>query len=684
MIITQKNGRRRSEFTLGEAESTTRSMIATLNDDELELLKAWRDGGIEGSVGIEDEILDHCYHTRPVSMRQFIEDPYYLGESCSTIYPQIKQDLIDLFDRPYRECVITGSIGIGKTYGASIAICRILYVLSCMINPQKTFGMSSGSELVIPLISKNLTLAREVMKTAVDDKIKESPYFMTHFAPRMSKEYSLFPSNIRVTVGSYVSERILGTNVFSAFLDETNFPPKRSGQQISSGFGVKKDVSNFDIVEKMYRTMLRRIKSRFQKSGGRFPGMVILCSSAATVESFIERKLKSARDNPDVFVRDHTQWTAKPKDNFCGDVFYVLCSHSSAMARILKDEEYHMMTQEYLDENDSWIMDVPVEFKEDFESDLEEALRDIGGVSTQAMSLYIQRPHKITEAIDKEVEHPFSSYSWVSGSPSGFLWDQMVREFDRRLPGGYTEKAYKPIRNPEALRWCHIDVSISGDCTGFCVGHIERWVEVVRRGDGGAKYVDVAPYYVVDVMMQIIPPPGEQIYMPDLRQLIYQMMDKGYKFLGYSSDTFMYVEMHQQLRRKGIKPQIISMDRTTEPYDELKSAFYENRIEIYDYKPFIDEFKKLEYDRVVGKIDHATGESKDVSDSVAGMVAGLKSGAHKMPMYAENMKAKKKLGENSWVSGGLVESNEENIEMVKSVGNGDVAEVMPIIFGDDF
>jgi hypothetical protein len=682
MIVIGKNGRKRSYTTFDEALDTVDRIRENLTPDEKELAKILGDEELENQELIREGLFGHVYHTIPVPMEQFLEDPYFLGESCSTLYPVLKEDLVELFERPYREAVFTGGIGVGKTFMLSIAICRILYELSCMISPQKTFGLSSGSEMVIPLVSKNLTLAREIMKTAVDDKIKESPYFMTKFCPNIKKEYTLFPHNIRMTIGSYGSDRILGSNVFTAALDETNYPPKRKGQQISTAFGQKVKAAHFDIVEKIYRGLLRRIKSRFQKAGGGFPGMVILASSAATTESFMERKLRDSREDSGVFVRDHTQWTAKPDTEFCGEYFYVLCSTSATKSRILREDEYDSITDEYLEANDAFIMDIPIEFHDDFESNMEGSLRDIAGFATEAISQFVQRPKMITACIRTDIIHPFNREEWVAGGPGTMNWDSLVVEIERKLPGGFTERAFMPRRNPSAMRWCHVDTSTSGDSSGLAIGHIDRWVEVVKRDIEGNAHVDQAPYYIVDFMLRINPPPAEQIYMPDIRVMIYDFMIHGFKFIGFSSDTYQHVEMHQQVSRKGIKPHIISMDTSTEPYDELKSAFYENRIEIYYYKPFIEEFKKLEYDRIVGKIDHPLAGSKDVSDSVAGVIHGLKTSASMMPLQGRAAKSSIANHEYSWLTP-LIPADKVDIDDVNAAKEGISREdFLPILFGD--
>lgn len=564
-----------------------------------------------------------------------------------------------------------------NTHLASIAICRILYELSCLISPQETFGLSSGSELAIPLVSKNLHLARGVMKSAVDAKLKESVYFMEKFSPRIKTDETIFPNNIRMMIASYGSDHILGTSTIAAFMDETNFPPKRKDQQITTAMGQRKTKAHFDPTEKVYRTLSRRIESRFLKARGDFPCMMILTSSASILDSFTERKIKDSRNKPSVFVRDHVPWTAKPKDRFSKEVFWVLCSSSSMRSKILTEDEHEKINDEYLEENESYLIDIPIDYKEDFEMDLEGSLKDIAGISVQAISAFVQRVECVDLCADESIPHSFSSGEWTAGGPGGFRWDKLCRKFERRMPGGFTEEAFAPIVNPNSARWCHIDTSTSGDATGFCVGHIDRWVEVVRRGEDGNRYTDLEPFYYIDVILRINPPQGEQIYLPDVRRLVYDLMKHGYQFMGLSTDTYMYVEIHQQIKRRGITPHIISPDTSTEPYDDLKSAVYENRIRYHKYEPFIEEFKDLEYDRIKGKIDHQQHGSKDCSDSLSCVVHALKIKSSRLPMDLESDTPN--IGrKDSWVSPLIPASQIDKSE----IKNYDDDDFLPITFGD--
>ena len=185
-------------------------------------------------------------------------------------------------------------------------------------------------------------------------------------------------------------------------------------------------------------------------------------------------------------------------------------------------------------------------------------------------------------------------------------------------------------------------------------------------------------------MMRIRPPPAEQIYMPDLRRLIYELMEHGFIFTGFSSDSYQYIEMHQQVRRRGITPYLISVDRNTDPYDELKAAIYENRIRFYNYAPFVEELKALEYDRLRGKVDHPQAGSKDVADAMAGVVYGLMNHAERLPVEALAGTKSKITHEHSWVSEGIPAEKVDLQEVRSAKEAGDETELLPILGGDEY
>jgi len=162
-MIFSTDGRHRSERTKGEDRALLMQQLSELTPAQRKLVKAMLVSATQGDGDLFDYMNDNRWLRKPVSVRQFLEDPYYMGASSQTLYPRIKEDLIEMFETPsIREVVMTGSIGYGKTTFISFAVCRLLYELSCLRAPQSAYGLSLGSEIVIALMSKSLHLSRQV------------------------------------------------------------------------------------------------------------------------------------------------------------------------------------------------------------------------------------------------------------------------------------------------------------------------------------------------------------------------------------------------------------------------------------------------------------------------------------------------------------------------------------------
>lgn len=257
-MLYDANGRRRSKRTLEEDVNILTEEFESLTDDEKALLAAMLEGHENGETALVQQMYESRYRWTPVPMDQFLDDEYYLGTSCSTLYPKLRKDLIHMFETgDYREAVCTGSIGWGKTTFLSIAMCRMLYELSCLRAPQAAFGLSPGSEMVMVLLSKTLALAKSVMKTAVDDKLKLSGYFKEKFKPTFLRDVTRFPNNIVMVMGSVTSDSILGMNVFAGAMDEANFMATR-GEVIKATAHQKKTIAQYDLAEKTYAGLARR------------------------------------------------------------------------------------------------------------------------------------------------------------------------------------------------------------------------------------------------------------------------------------------------------------------------------------------------------------------------------------------------------------------------------------------
>jgi hypothetical protein len=249
-------------------------------------------------------------------------------------------------------------------------------------------------------------------------------------------------------------------------------------------------------------------------------------------------------------------------------------------------------------------------------------MRDLAGVATVAISPYIQRREKIEEAIDLTRVHPYTKLVHDPAKPGEFRWDLLVKESQARNPGGVSFQRLRPILNPTAARHIHIDPSLSGDATGFCMSHIGGWKDVVRRAEG-REFMERAPLYMVDFILRIVPPVGGEIELGDVRQFIYDLTAHGFLITNVSLDSYQSADALQQLGKKGYTSARLSVDTHIEPYDNLKTALYEGRVLYYSYPPLIEELRTIEHIREKNKVDHPIHGSKDVADALAGCLYTL-------------------------------------------------------------
>jgi hypothetical protein len=322
----------------------------------------------------------------------------------------------------------------------------------------------------------------------------------------------------------------------------------------------------------------------------------------------------------------------KPEDYFDAAKFWVLVGNDKVSSKILDPGEERQFLEN--PQEGTVVFEVPEDFRMDFQSDLEGAIRDIGGIATVSVNPYIQRRDTITSAIDSSRKHPFSELIYDPARKGSFMWDQMIAARTERVPGGQTETLNRPRLNPMAPRAVHIDPSLRGDATGLVMAHIGGWKDVVRRADDGSKFMERAPIYVVDLALKIIPPMGGEIVLGELRHLIYDLTRHGYMITGASLDSFQSADTIQQLKSQGYRAEICSVDTSPDPYDNLKTAFYEGRVSMYHYQPLISELEALQEDRrgKKRKIDHPQRGSKDVADSLAGVCFQLRKYSLEQPL----------------------------------------------------
>lgn len=556
----------------------------------------------EQGISLEEALQALKWITNPtlrpvVSVREFMESPYYMGTSkgdgTSTIFPEVMLELEKMNNGEYDEVVLTGSIGSAKTTAALYSIAYQLYVLSCYENPHDLFGLDPSSEIVFIFQSLNAFAAKEVDYERFRTMIQKCPYFANYFPfDKDLKSELKFPHRIYVRPVSSKDTAAIGQNVFGGIIDEINFMSliENSKNNIDGG--------EYDQAKALYDSISKRRKSRFSVMG-KLPGLLCMVSSKRYPGQFTDRKTQERDEEvartgrSSIYVYDKRMWDIKPAEYFMKTRFKVFVGSDSRKPRILEAGDTVDAEDAHL------VMEIPDDFRNDFERDMMGSLRDIAGVATIARHPFIPDREAVSKCVRKD--------------PRIFGLDE-VDFVDKKL-AIYKDK----IVNPMAERFVHCDLAISGDCAGFAIGHVTGF-SPIERGQG--QY-EILPSIYMDALLSVRAPKGGEILLYKIREVIYALKSMGMNIKWVTFDQFQSRDSMQLLKQKGYTVGYQSIDVNSTPYDFTKNAFYDGRIDMPHHAKCELELVSLEKDVRKGKVDHPSGFSKDVSDALAGVVYGL-------------------------------------------------------------
>lgn len=526
------------------------------------------------------------FKSPPVDIKTFITSPEYLGKQ-DEIYPAVMEALIELNNGQYQEAVLTGAIGTAKTTIAVLTQAFQIYLLSCLRYPHKQFGLDPSSEIVIVFQSINERLAKSVDYARLKALIDASPYFKNHFDYDHRIESELkFPNRIIVKPVTGDVAGAIGQNVIGGVIDEINHMA-RTTKSLKAVDGLQ-----YDQATALYNSISRRRKSRFMKCGI-LPGVLCLVGSKRFPGQFSDERMEAAKKDATIFVYDKRTWDVLPADRFSGIWFTVFIGDDARQPRILNPDEK-------LDTaNSEQLMKVPVEYLEDFKRDIHEALREVGGISTMAVHPFFTNREKVAACFGRR--RSIFNKTNVDYSTDE-LWCYLKRFEDLDQP-----------------RLVHIDLALTGDSAGLCIGYVKGFVDVKR----GNQTVGKMPLINIDATLRIRPPRNGEIDFERIRRTLFTLRERGLNIEFATLDSFQSRDTIQILNSKGIKSSLSSVDKTLQPYDVLKTALLEGRVRIPADNFLLSELLGLELDIQKGKVDHSPRGSKDVADALAGVVYGL-------------------------------------------------------------
>ena len=600
-----------------QLQKAIKDLSSDFSKEDLELLKQI----IAQHEGSELELLlslmNYTYLYKPVSVRKFVEDEEFLGLE-GQVYPTLLNDLEELFNGDYDEAVLAGSIGWGKSTFAEIAMARMIYEVSCFRDPQKALGLMRGSIIAFINISINKDSAKKIVFQGIKSKLQNSKYFSEHFPIVNDKAEELrLAKNVWIFPVASGEQGILGYNVLGGVMDEVNFLDYIENSARAPDGGV------YDQAERLQTQLIRRMKSRYMRRG-KLPGILLQVSSAAYPDDYTERRMEEAKDNPRIFCRRYSQWDTPPPDKYCGQTFQISLGDLTNRPQLITCENDLIVCKE----KNLEIIDVPIEYKTDFEKNIDSSIRDLAGRPTLSIHPFILYREKVAEAMEKGpkelgLEHPFGKevttlQDGATLDPSKLLVPKYKKLYENAT--GEQKHDYKVIYDnlKQKPRYIHIDLAKTS-MAGFAMGYVKDYTEVIRRNEEGEEYTQKMPIIVIELMLRIIAPLHGEIQVSHVRSLVHELRSYGYRIGKVTLDQFQSLDTQQQLIQKGINAGELSVDRTPDAYNAYKDALYEDRILMYWYEPAYWETIRLERNEKTGKIDHPKNGSKDVSDAIAGV-----------------------------------------------------------------
>lgn len=147
----------------------------------------------------ESEILDDLkfsdFEEIPVDIDTFLDDDRYLGkglwaidqvtgERKCTLFPYWRETLHKLFPdnltTNYNTLILTGSIGLGKTQCAVLAMLYLLYRMLCLKDPYGYYGMMPIDKITFSLLNITIDTAKGVAWDKLQQLLQNSEWFMAH------------------------------------------------------------------------------------------------------------------------------------------------------------------------------------------------------------------------------------------------------------------------------------------------------------------------------------------------------------------------------------------------------------------------------------------------------------------------------------------------------------------------
>ena len=540
-------------------------------------------------MGATPSEIDEVWREKPVGSREFCSE--FIGEPMWPLQQEYCDSLLGpdplLWDTRYQEGHAFWGKGSGKDRTNAKLFAYVLYRLLCLRHPQTFFGLGITSPIDLVNVSVNAKLAKDVFFVNLKGILKVTTN------PKTGQNW-FREQGVDLVEGKDSKQLEIR---FPHFITAHSLNRERyTGEGLNILWAVMDEVGAFPVGEGMalYKALRRTIRSRFPQGYGK----LCLLSYKYNDNDLMEILFNRGKKRESVFSSHHSLWEVN--------------------IRVRRED----LAEEYLDD--------PEGSERAFEC------RGEGGIGG-----YITRRHTIAQAAVGE--NPVAGDLLSTNNIGSLIFKDWFKGTVGRRYVVHVDLAKGKVR-------------ARGDAVGFAMGHTEQMFavhgqetldELLELGIDISGNLDSDPKtprkgVKVDLALQIVAPAGGEVSFMDVRRLIYRLQKMhGFNIAYVSFDGFEAVDSIQDLQRHGIEAGKISVDKTMEPYDTLKSKLYQGLLRYYPHPILQRELRELE--RGGGRVDHpqfsydreitegVSRGSKDVADAVAAIAFKIENDIHLDP-----------------------------------------------------
>lgn len=483
-----------------------------------------------------------------VTIDEFLDNPYYLGNVYTGIFGYWRRRLRDLYPNELitstSYVVLSGCIGAGKSTISKIIMAYDMYKISMMKSPEKFFGIMATSGYKLKCFNvfsyKAAPMAQELDNLIHGRPVGDGGNFSPYFRDQM-KYGNHFLRNLKVVTSSRVKD-LISDDVPGFILSEVN--------------DCKKEVA-----EAVLHQAENRLWARFPTGKNVF-NHYIIDSSARSTSSITDEFIKDNPSAKNAWICKPAFWESREGMGMFGahGYFKLYLGDSRYSPFVVKNED----DINRLELDPDQLLEVPMEYWDQAVGStgmhLQTFIQDVCGKSTSSSFRFFTEPERV-----------FNSLSLPMKTPELVkldFYDKYDTLYDKLIDAVSTIPKSKKL-------YIGIDCGTNHDLFGLAVGYADGVTRYNENDGGKLDYLNIK----IPIAIGISRYEGQETAINKVHDFILRLADDFAIGCVYT-DQYQSQSLRQVLIQNKIQAECISIDRDDSAYMTLKRWIYMGLLEL--------------------------------------------------------------------------------------------------------